>query len=72
MRACARDFVRQGRFGFYLWVLKANRARLFYEAMGGVEMAEKVERVGRLHAFAQVAYGWHDLTALVSDPEGVA
>ena len=72
VRACARHFVRQGQFGFYLWVLKANRARMFYEAMGGVEMAEKVERVGRLHAFAQVAYGWHDLTALVSTPEGVS
>ena len=72
VRACARHFVRQGQFGFYLWVLKANRARLFYEAMGGVEMAEKVERVGRLHSFSQVAYGWHDLTALVSTPEGVS
>jgi ribosomal protein S18 acetylase RimI-like enzyme len=69
VRACARHFVRQGQFGFYLWVLKANRARLFYEAMGGVEMAEKVERVGRLHSFGQVAYGWHDLTALVSTVE---
>jgi ribosomal protein S18 acetylase RimI-like enzyme len=72
VRACARHFVRHGQFGFYLWVLKANRARLFYEAMGGLEMAEKVERVGRLHSFAQVAYGWHDLTALVSEPEGVS
>ena len=67
VQACARHFVRQGQFGFYLWVLKANRARLFYEALGGAEMAEKVERVGRLHSFAQVAYGWHDVTALVSD-----
>lgn len=72
VRACARHFVRHGQFGFYLWVLKANRARLFYEAMGGAEMAEKVERVGRLHSFAQVAYGWHDLTALVSEPQGVS
>jgi len=69
VRACARHFVRQGQFGFYLWVLKANRARLFYEALGGVELAEKTERVGRLHSFAQVAYGWHDLTALVGVPE---
>jgi len=69
--ACARHFVRQGQFGFYLWVLKANRARLFYESLGGVEMGEKTERVGKLHSFAQVAYGWHDLTALVGVPEGV-
>ena len=70
VRACARHFVLQAQFGFYLWVLKANRARLFYEAMGGVEMAEKVERVGRLHSFAQVAYGWHDLAMLVSPGGG--
>lgn len=68
VRACARHFVRQGQFGFYLWVLKANRARLFYETLGGVEMGEKTERLGKLHSFAQVAYGWHDLTALVGLP----
>lgn len=65
VRACARHFVRQGLFGFYLWVLKANRARLFYEALGGEEIAERNERLGK-HEFAEVAYGWHDLTSLVT------
>jgi ribosomal protein S18 acetylase RimI-like enzyme len=65
VRACARHFVRHGQFGFYLWVLKANRARMFYEALGGVEIGEKTERLG-LHSFAEIAYGWHDLTGLVS------
>ena len=65
MRACARHFVRHGLFGFYVWVLKANRARLFYEAMGGVEVGAKQERLG-LHRYEEVAYGWHDLTSLVS------
>ena len=65
VRECARHFVRQGQFGFYLWVLKANRARMFYEALGGQEIGEKTERLG-LHSFAEIAYGWHDLTALVS------
>jgi ribosomal protein S18 acetylase RimI-like enzyme len=68
VRACARHFVRQGLFGFYLWVLKANRARLFYEALGGAESGEKVERLGR-HEFAEIAYGWHDLTLLVAGGE---
>lgn len=68
VRACARHFVRHGLFGFYLWVLKANRARLFYEAMGGREVGEKQERLG-MHPYDEVAYGWHDLTALVSDPD---
>jgi ribosomal protein S18 acetylase RimI-like enzyme len=67
VRACARHFVRQGLFGFYLWVLKANRARLFYEALGGEEIAEKTEQLGK-HPFAEVAYGWRDLTLLVIDP----
>ena len=65
VRTCARHFVRQGEFGFYLWVLKANRARMFYEALGGQEVGEKTERLG-LHSFAEVAYAWHDLTGLVS------
>ena len=65
VRACARHFVRHGLFGFYLWVLKANRARLFYESLGGVEIGEKSERLG-LHSFSEVAYGWHDLTPLVT------
>jgi ribosomal protein S18 acetylase RimI-like enzyme len=69
VRACARHFVRQGLFGFYLWVLKANRARLFYEALGGVEVAEKSERLG-LHSFAQIAYAWHDLAPLAGESSG--
>ncbi len=52
---------------FYLWVLKANRARLFYEALGGEEIGEKTEQLGK-HPFAEVAYGWRDLTLLVIDP----
>lgn len=67
VRASARHFVRQGLFGFYLWVLKANRARFFYEALGGQVIAEKTERLGG-HPFNEIAYGWHDLTALVEEP----
>ena len=65
LRACAMHFVRQGVFGLYLWSLKANRARLFYEALGGEEIAEKHERLGD-HTFALVAYGWRELTPLVT------
>jgi ribosomal protein S18 acetylase RimI-like enzyme len=68
VRNCARHFVRQGLFGFYLWVLRANRARLFYETLGGQEIAEKTERLGR-HDFAEIAYGWHDLTGLVVEAQ---
>ncbi len=65
VRESARHFVRLGQFGFYLWVLKANRARLFYEALGGQQVAEKTEQLGG-HEFGEIAYAWHDLTALVS------
>ena len=65
VRAAARHFVRNGYFGFYLWVLKANRARMFYEALGGQEIAERTERLGG-HPFGEIAYGWHDLGALVA------
>jgi ribosomal protein S18 acetylase RimI-like enzyme len=64
VRECARHFVRHGVFGFFLWVLRANRARMFYEALGGEALAEKIERLGK-HDFAEIAYGWRDLTALV-------
>ena len=47
VRACARHFVRHGCFGFYLWVLKANRARLFYESRSAAEeVGAKTERLG--------------------------
>ena len=64
VRASARHFVRLGLFGFYLWVLKANRARFFYDALGGEVVAEKTERLGG-HPFNEIAYAWHDLTQLV-------
>lgn len=65
VRECARHFVRHALFGFYLWVLKANRARMFYEALGGEVIAERTETLGG-QKFAEVAYGWHDLTTLVT------
>ncbi len=65
VRASARHFVRYGHFGFYVWVLKANSARLFYEVMGGEVVSEKTELLGG-HPFHEVAYGWHDLTGLVA------
>jgi ribosomal protein S18 acetylase RimI-like enzyme len=68
VRECARHFVRHGVFGFFLWVLRANRARMFYEALGGEALAEKVERLGK-HDFAEIAYGWKDLTSLVAPAE---
>lgn len=44
-----------------VWVLSANPARFFYEAMGGQRIAERNERLwGAI--LAETAYGWPDLT----------
>ncbi len=65
IEAAARHFVRHGLFGFYVWVLRSNRARFFYEAMGGEPVLEKTGAVGG-HPYGLVAYAWHDLTRLVT------
>lgn len=65
VEAAARHFVRHGIFGFYVWVLRSNRARFFYEAMGGEPALEKTGAVGG-HPYGLVAYAWHDLTRLVT------
>ena len=65
IEASARHFVQHGLFGFYVWVLRSNRARFFYEALGGEPALEKTGAVGG-HPYGLVAYAWHDLTRLVT------
>ena len=49
-----------------LWVLKDNRpARKFYEALGGTTLREKSIEIGS-QSLIEVAYGWKNLSALVS------
>jgi ribosomal protein S18 acetylase RimI-like enzyme len=69
LRASARHFVAHGLFSFYLWVLKANRARLFYEAVGGEEVGQKSERLG-LHSYDEIAYAWRDVATLLPSDAG--
>jgi ribosomal protein S18 acetylase RimI-like enzyme len=49
-----------------LWVVKENaRARAFYEALGGLAVAEKAEhRDG--YTLNEIAYGWRDLEGMGS------
>lgn len=43
------------------WVLARNPSRKFYEALGGKVIAEReVDRDGE--SFAEIAYGWSDLS----------
>lgn len=52
-RRCTRSF---------LWVLRDNPARFFYERMGGSPIAERVETLwGR--PVGQIAFGWPDSAA---------
>ncbi|MFT3966975.1 MAG: GNAT family N-acetyltransferase [Sphingobium sp.] len=64
MAAMSRALLARGHRSASLWVLHENdRARAFYEAMGGMIVGEKVdERPGA--TLVEVAYGWRDLTRL--------
>jgi ribosomal protein S18 acetylase RimI-like enzyme len=45
-----------------IWVLSANPARFFYEAMGGKRLAERREPFSGM-VLDETAYGWSDLGA---------
>ncbi len=64
MSAVARDLLARGHAAAALWVLEGNgSARRFYEALGGQEVARRVEQCDGFSAVG-VAYGWEDLTSL--------
>jgi len=54
---------RGGRKGAFLWVLAANPARFFYEAMGGNRVAEREEELWQTK-LPELAYCWPDLDRL--------
>lgn len=47
--------------GVMLWVLAKNPSRFFYEALGGVKIATRKERLWGA-VLPEIAYGWPDLT----------
>ncbi len=50
----------EGRKSAVVWVLDANPARFFYQAMGGKLVAKRVEKLwGEI--LPEVAFGWPDL-----------
>ena len=59
---------RQGHGTAMLWVLAANPARFFYNAMGGTLAAQRNERHFGV-ALDELAYGWADLKNLAGAPE---
>ena len=54
---------RAGRRSAFLWVLAANPARFFYEAMGGTRIGERQEELWQTH-LQELAYSWPDLERL--------
>ena len=50
----------RGCLDAFLWVLAANPARFFYEAMGGQTVGERVEKFAGAK-LAETAYGWDSL-----------
>lgn len=53
-------FRKEGFSAMLLWVLAADPARKFYEALGGAEIRARKDRV-RGVMLDEVAYGWADL-----------
>ena len=49
----------------YTWVLEENPSRRFYESLGGIEFKRQTITIGGRDV-VEVAYGWDDITPLVS------
>ncbi|MDH3232833.1 MAG: GNAT family N-acetyltransferase, partial [Alphaproteobacteria bacterium] len=50
-----------------IWVLAANPARFFYEAIGGERISEREERLWGTN-LPEIGYGWRDLGAALKGP----
>lgn len=62
-RRVAAELLARGFDSMLLWVLSDNQAgRRFYEALGGVAVAEQTIELGV--PLAETAYGWRDLAPL--------
>lgn len=62
--AIAKDLRSSGHSSMYVWVLKDNPSRGFYERMGGKPLtAAELEIGGK--TLEEVSYGWEDLSAEV-------
>ncbi len=71
IRALFVDLVARGNSDALIWVLSANPARFFYEAVGGSPVAERKE------AFAgamldETGYAWPDLESWLAIARGGA
>jgi GNAT superfamily N-acetyltransferase len=65
-RAIAAHLQSQGCTSLLVWVLKGNPAQQFYEKLGGVYVADRIEEFAGGH-IPEVAYGWTDLSQLTRE-----
>jgi GNAT superfamily N-acetyltransferase len=66
MGAMARHLLEEGIAKAFLWCLRDNPSRWFYERVGGRVVAERTERFAGTD-LAELAYGWSDLGALAGN-----
>ena len=58
-------FLSEGLTSMYTWVLEENTSRRFYESLAGIEFKRQTITIGG-RDIVEVAYGWDDITPLVS------
>jgi ribosomal protein S18 acetylase RimI-like enzyme len=61
--------LREGHQSAMVWVLAANPARFFYEAMGGERAGERLEEFAGTQ-LEELAYGWPDLESWLAQCGG--
>lgn len=64
--AVARRLAAAGQHNMLIWVLAANPACLFYQALGGQEVVRRIEEIGGVE-LAEIGYGWPDLTPFLEE-----
>ncbi|HET6620071.1 MAG TPA: GNAT family N-acetyltransferase [Dongiaceae bacterium] len=67
MAAAFAAMARKGCGRCFLWVLRDNPARYFYERVGGMVVAERQEQLWGC-AVEQICYGWPDLAQAMDRP----
>ena len=65
MRAAAKDLAAQGCRSAYLWVLRDNPSRFFYQHLGGQQAAHGETRVAGV-TLPQTAFCWDPIDSLLA------
>lgn len=65
MLASARWLIAEGHRSMMLWVLEANRARGFYDRLGGTPQPKKRDASFGGAALTEIAYAWTSLADLI-------